>query len=184
MILPILYKDFYKVDHRSQYPKGTELVYSNITPRSVRIEGVDRVVVFGIQYFIKDYLIRRFNEGFFKLPKDEVMKKYKRRIENALGKDAITFDHIEALHDLGHLPIEIKALPEGSLCHIRVPFLTIKNTKPEFFWLTNFLETIMCNVIWGAVTSATTAYEYKKVLTKAADETSDIPEFVQWQGHD
>lgn len=184
MILPILYKDFYKTDHRRQYPKGTELVYSNITPRSIRIEGVDKVVVFGIQYFVKDYLVRRFNEGFFNRPKEEVLRKYKRRIENALGKDAITFEHIEALHDLGYLPIEIKALPEGSFCHVRVPFLTIKNTKPEFFWLTNFLETIMCNVIWGAVTSATTAYEYRKVLDVYAKETSDIPEFVQWQGHD
>lgn len=184
MILPLLYKDFYKVDHRSQYPKGTSLVYSNITPRSSRVDGVDKVVVFGIQYFIKDYLIRRFDEGFFRQPKEKVMKQYRRRIENALGKDCITFDHIEALHDLQFLPIEIKALAEGSLCNIRVPFLTIKNTLPEFFWLTNFLETILCNVTWGAITSATTAYEYRKLLDEYALKTSDIPEFVQWQGHD
>lgn len=65
MITPTLFKDGYKVDHRRQYPDKTECVYSNITARSSRLPGVDKVVVFGIQYFIKDYLVRRWNEGFF-----------------------------------------------------------------------------------------------------------------------
>ncbi|UOF78246.1 putative nicotinate phosphoribosyltransferase [Caudoviricetes sp.] len=184
MITPILFTDFYKTDHRRQYPHGTTLVYSNLTPRTSRIDGVDAVVVFGIQYFIKDYLIRRFNEGFFKKDKKEVIAAYKRRTDNALGPDAFPLDHLEKLHDLGYLPIKIKVLPEGSLCPLRVPFLTIQNTKPEFFWITNFLETIMCNVLWGAVNSATIAHQYRKILDEYADKTSDIPEFVQWQGHD
>lgn len=184
MIPTINLTDFYKTDHRRQYPNGTSLVYSNITARGSRIPGVTHVVVFGIQYFIKDYIQRRFNEGFFKQPKEKVVAAYKRRMDTSLGKDAISVAHIEALHDLGYLPVEIKALQEGTLCPMRVPFLTIKNTLPEFFWVTNFLETIMCNVIWGAMTSATTAHEYRKILTKAAEETSDMPGFVDWQGHD
>ncbi len=184
MIQTIALKDFYKTDHRRQYPKGTELVYSNFTPRMSRIEGVDKVVVFGIQYFLKDYLMRRFNEGFFKRPKDQVIKSYKRRLDNALGKDAVPIDHIEALHDLGYLPLHIKALPEGSLCPLRVPLLTMWNTKKEFFWLTNFLETVLSSVLWGAINSATIAHEYRKLLDRYAAETSDIPEFVDWQGHD
>lgn len=184
MILPVLYKDFYKTDHRRQYPKGTTLIYSNLTPRGSRIEGVDRVVVFGIQYFIKDYLIRRFNEGFFKQPKEKVMAQYKRRMDTALGPNAFPIDHIAALHDLGYLPIRIKAMPEGSLCSLRVPFLTIHNTKPEFFWLTNFIETVMSSVIWGAVNSATIANEYRKILTRYAWVTNGSTDFVQWQGHD
>lgn len=186
MITPILYKDFYKTDHRRQYPEGTTLVYSNITARGSRapLEAVDKVVVFGIQYFIKDYLIRRFNEGFFKQPKEKILAAYKRRMDNSLGKDSIDTAHISALHDLGYLPIRIKALPEGSTCPLRVPFITIVNTKPEFFWLTNMLETITSSVIWGAINSATTSYEYRKTLNKYAAETSDIPEFTQFQGHD
>jgi nicotinamide phosphoribosyltransferase len=184
MILPILYKDFYKTDHRRQYPKGTELVYSNFTARGSRIEGVDKIVVFGLQYFIKDYLLRRFNDGFFSKPKAEVISQYKRRIDTSLGKDAVSTEHLEALHDLGYLPIEIKALPEGSICPLRVPVLTIKNTKPEFFWITNFLETILSNVLWHPMTSATIAFEYRKLLNKYATLTSDMPDFVQWQGHD
>src|SRR5262245_6428712 len=184
MILPILYKDFYKTDHRRQYPEGTEMVYSNLTARGSRIPGIERVVVFGIQYFIKDYLLRRFNDGFFSKPKAEVIAKYKRRMDTSLGKDAVSTGHLEAMHDLGYLPILIKALPEGTLCPMRVPFLTIVNTKPEFFWLTNFLETLMCNVIWHPMTSATIAHAYRKILDLYAVETSDMLDFVQWQGHD
>lgn len=184
MILPILYKDGYKVGHVFQYPKGTEMVYSNITPRGSRIDGVDKVVVFGIQYFIKDYLINRFNEGFFYQPKEKVLAQYKRRIDNYLGKDTVPIDHLSELHDQGYLPLEIKALEEGTLCPMRVPLLTIKNTIPKFFWLTNFLETILCSVIWHPMTSATIAHTYKKLLSEYANKTSDMPEFVQWQGHD
>jgi nicotinamide phosphoribosyltransferase len=184
VILPILYKDFYKSDHRRQYPHGTELVYSNMTARGSRIPGIDHVVVFGIQYFVKDYLIRRFNDGFFSKPKAEVITKYRRRMDTALGPGAVTTEHLEALHDLGYLPIRIKALPEGTCCPVRVPFLTIVNTKPEFFWLTNFLETILCNVVWHPMTSATIANQYRRILDRYAAETSDMPDFVQWQGHD
>jgi len=177
-------KDFYKTDHRRQYPKGTELVYSNLTPRGSRIAGIDSVVVFGFQYFVMEYLIRHYNDTFFNKPKDEVVRKYKRRLDTSLGPDAVPMDHIEALHDLGYLPLEIKALPEGSLCKMRVPMLTIKNTDDRFFWLTNDLETLLSLETWGPINSATIAFEYKKMLTKFAKETSDIPELVQWQGHD
>uniref|UniRef100_UPI003B3BADC5 nicotinamide phosphoribosyltransferase domain-containing protein n=1 Tax=Siphonobacter sp. TaxID=1869184 RepID=UPI003B3BADC5 len=122
---PIHLSDGYKVDHRNQYPTGTELVYSNFTPRKSRIEGVDHVVFFGLQYFIKKYLLEEFEEQFFKKPKTEVVKKYQRRIEHYLGKGAITYDHVEALHELGYLPLEIRALAEGTLTPFRVPMFTI-----------------------------------------------------------
>src|ERR1035437_999015 len=184
MINPMLYSDFYKTDHRRQYPKGTEFVYSNMTPRGSRIPGIDSVVVFGIQSFCMDYLIRRFNDGFFKQPKDQVLKQYQRRMDTSLGAGIITTEHIAALHDLGYLPVRIKALPEGTLCPLRVPMLTIVNTLPEFSWLTNFLETILSTSVWHPMTSATIAHQYRILLDKYAAETSDMPEFVQWQGHD
>ena len=68
----ILLTDGYKLDHRRQYPKGTEYVYSNWTPRSCQHfrEAEEGTVVFGIQYFIKEYIIRQFNENFFNKPKE------------------------------------------------------------------------------------------------------------------
>lgn len=182
---PILLKDGYKVGHKFQYPNGTTLVYSNLTPRKSRSAEVNEIVFFGLQYFIKEYLVHQFNEGFFNRPKAEVVKEYARRMDNYLGKDSITYQHIADLHDLGYLPLEIKALPEGSLVPMRVPIFTIKNTKPEFFWLTNMLETVLSAVLWKPSTSATTAFEYLRTFTRYAKDTvGDDLSFIPWQGHD
>ena len=181
---PIHLTDGYKVDHRSQYPEGTTLVYANLTPRKSRMSGVDHVVFFGLQYAIKKYLIDDFNQQFFSRPKTEVVARYKRRIETYLGPGAITYEHIEALHDLGYMPLEIRALPEGIRVPMRVPMFTIHNTVPEFFWLTNFLETLLSAALWLPCTSATTAAEYRRMLDHYAAVTGSDPGFVDWQGHD
>ncbi|WP_343303532.1 nicotinate phosphoribosyltransferase [Chitinophaga niabensis] len=182
---PILLKDGYKVGHKFQYPEGTILVYSNLTPRKSRNAEVDEIVFFGLQYFIKEYLIRQFDELFFKRPQAEVLQQYARIMDNYLGKDSISYQHIADLHKLGYLPLEIKALPEGSLVPMRVPVFTIKNTVPEFFWLTNMLETLLSAILWKPCTSATTAFQYLKTFTKYAEETvgNDMG-FIPWQGHD
>ncbi|PSK94311.1 nicotinate phosphoribosyltransferase [Taibaiella chishuiensis] len=184
-ITPILLKDGYKVGHKFQYPAGTTLVYANLTPRKSRNEAIQEIVFFGLQYFIKEYLVRQFDEHFFSQPKAAVLEAYARRIDNYLGKDAITYDHIAALHDLGYLPLEIKALPEGTLVPVRVPVFTIKNTLPEFFWLTNMLETLLSAITWKPCTSATTAFQYLRTFTRYAAETvGDDRSFIPWQGHD
>lgn len=181
---PLLLTDGYKVDHRRQYPEGTTLVYSNWTPRKSRIENVDEVVFFGLQYFIKKYIIEDFESSFFRQPKEEVVKKYARRINNYLGENQVGTKHIEDLHDLGYIPMVFKALPEGASVPVRVPMFTMYNTKPEFFWLTNYFETLLSAVIWLPCNSATIAKKYRKVLDRFAKETSSVPEFVNWQAHD
>ena len=182
-ILPILLKDGYKVGHVFQYPKDTTLVYSNLTPRSSRTTE-DKVVAFGFQYFVLEYLKRRFDRYFFGTSTNLALDRYKRRIDNYLGAGAITYDHIADLHKLGYLPLHIKALPEGTLTPLRVPMLTIYNTVPEFYWLTNALETVMSSILWGACTSATTAFTYRKTFEEYAKLTGAPKEFVPWQGHD
>ncbi len=181
---PLLLTDGYKVDHRRQYPDNTTLVYSNWTPRKSRIDGVEEVVFFGLQYFIKKYIMHDFEEYFFKCPKAEVVAKYSRRINNYLGENQVGTKHIEDLHDLGYIPMVFKALPEGASVPIRVPMFTMYNTLPEFFWLTNYFETLLSAVVWLPCNSATIAKQYRLVLDKYANETSSIPEFVDWQGHD
>jgi nicotinamide phosphoribosyltransferase len=184
---PLTKIDFYKADHRRQYPEGTTMVYSNFTPRKSRIPGIDHIVFFGLQYVVIQYLMNDWIGGFFSLGKDTVIREYKRRMDNALGKDAIPVDHIEALHDLGYLPLEIKALPEGSLVPMRIPCFTIRNTKPEFFWLVNYLETVLSNKIWKACTSATIAFQYRKVFEeyyKSTVDDCDENGVIMWQGHD
>jgi len=181
--------DFYKADHRRQYPAGTEYVYANFTPRSSRLAKMlpdfdDKVVFFGLQGFIKHFLIDTWNEGFFKQPKDKVVATYKRRMDSSLGEGAVPVDHIEGLHDLGYLPLRIKALPEGSRVNMRVPVLTVINTDPRFFWLTNYIETVLSAELWKSCTTATIAYEYKRLLTQYAVKTGAPLDFVPVQGHD
>ena len=186
---PALSIDFYKADHRSQYQPRTELVYSNFTPRSAKLFNASRyfdgkVVVFGLQIFIKDYLIREWNEQFFNQPINVVVPRYKRFMDSTLGPDAISVDHIEALHALGYLPILIRALPEGTRSPIGVPVLTIENTLPEFFWLTNYLESVMSSEIWKPMTYATIAYEYRRTFEHYADTTGASKDFIPFQLHD
>ncbi|OPH47868.1 nicotinate phosphoribosyltransferase [Paenibacillus ferrarius] len=176
--------DFYKVSHKNQYPKGTELVYSTWTARTSRLEGINEVVAFGFQSFIKEYLIQYFNDNFFARPKTEVAAEYKRVLQYALGAQDPDASHIEELHDLGYLPIKIKAIKEGSLVPIKVPMLTIENTKPQFFWLTNYLETLMSCQLWMPATSATLALEYRKILEEFAVKTNGDTSAVPFQGHD
>lgn len=176
--------DFYKVSHRNQYPQGTELVYSTWTARTSRIADIDKVVAFGFQAFIKEYVIGYFNEHFFGRTKAAVVNEYKRVIHYALGVADPDASHIEALHDLGYLPVKIKAIKEGCLVPIKVPMLTIENTNPEFFWLTNYLETLMSCQLWMPATSATLAFEYRKILESYARLTNGDTSIVPFQGHD
>lgn len=174
---PLLRVDSYKVHHNPMYPTGMIKLVSNLTGRKSRIKGINRVVVFGWQYLIKEYLIDEFNRDFFKRDLSEIIAEYKEQID-------IDTSHIEALHKLGYLPIKIKALPEGSICPIGVPLLTITNTHSDFGWLVNYLETLISCVIWQPITSATIAYQYKLLLDKYALETTGDTSFTQWQGHD
>lgn len=185
-LFPPLLSDFYKVSHKNQYPSDTEIIYSNLTPRSSRLEGISSVVFFGLQYFIKEYLLYQFNNNFFWLSQPEFEQQliaYKRRLDNAIGSNN-DVSHWRDLYRLGYLPLEIKALPEGSQVPLRIPLLTVRNTVPAFFWLGQWMETLLSNVIWHPITTATIAYQYRKLLNEYATKTSDQLEFVNYQSHD
>ena len=181
-------KDCYKIGHPFQYPEITNLVYSNFTPRSGRLSntGLDYIIWCGIQGVTKWLLIDEFNKTFFNVDKITAVAKYKRRVDGILGPDAVSTDHIEALHDLGYLPVELKALPEGSKVPYKVPVFTIKNTHKDeqFGWVTNMLETMLSAECWKMPTVATTAHAYRLLLEKYAERTGSPVEFVDWQGHD
>lgn len=182
---PLLLTDGYKTGHHQQYPKGTTLVYSNFTPRSNKYapKGCDKVVSFGQQMVMKQ-IHDMFQNYFFKRPKEEVISEIKQEMSWYLGTE-YDVSHFEKLHDLGYLPIHVKGIEEGTLVPIKVPVLTIYNTEPEFYWVTNYLETIISNLLWKPMTSATIAYQYRKVLTQWMLKTD--PErawFIDWQGHD
>ncbi|QYW06677.1 putative nicotinamide phosphoribosyltransferase [Pseudomonas phage UAVern] len=183
--------DVYKIGHADMYTEGTDFLYSNLTPRSdkyFRASGVSKMydgkmVVFGTQGSIME-IAEDWNDSFFSQPKDKVIRRYRRRVNGVIGAGKVSTARMEALHDLGYLPLEIKTIDEGARIGMKIPMLTIKNTLPEFFWLVNYLETALSDQIWQLATNATIAYEYKRILTAAALRTGAAVEGVLFQGHD
>jgi nicotinamide phosphoribosyltransferase len=182
-IPPELLCDFYKLAHRPEYPKNTQEVLSTWTARSSRT-GETKVMFFGMQGFIESMLVDYFNENFFERPREEVLAEYVRFVHYTLNDPNPESAHIAALWDLGYLPIEIRALPEGARVPLRVPVATFVNTLPEFFWLTNALETLISVGNWISTTSATTAFRYRVILEKWAKITGADPAGVLFQAHD
>lgn len=181
---PLEFIDFYKADHRRQYPEGTTSVYANFTPRKSRIPGVDNIVFFGMQYMLQEYLVDQFNNEFFNMPQQVVVDDYQELMDHGLGSDVITTEHIRDLHKLGHLPVLIKSLDEGVLVPMQTPVMTIVNTHPDFAWLTNYLETLISCELWKLSTSATTAHNFRMTFERACHRTGGNPAFVDFQGHD
>jgi nicotinamide phosphoribosyltransferase len=182
---PLLMTDGYKTSHRKMYPKGTTLVYSNYTCRSTKRmpNQAQDVVVFGTQYMIK-HIHDLFQEHFFNKDKNIVLEEAKIYLSSYLGTD-YDVSHFESLHDLGYLPIKLKSLEEGTVVKQGIPLFTIQNTHSDFFWVTNYLETLISTIIWKPIHSASLAFAYKKTLLKHAYETdSKNLGFVNFQGHD
>lgn len=182
---PIFLADFYKFGHKFQYGNDIDQIWANWTPRTTRVEGKHRVVNAGLTYLCKEYLIRQFDDFFFGRPLKEVLGEYRAVMRECLFiKDPDT-KHIEALHNLKYLPICIYSLPEGFSVRLNVPPIIITNTHPEFFWLPNYLETLMSMTLWKISTSATTAQRFRKVFRKWAISAGEKDlSFIDWQGHD
>lgn len=176
-INPLLFIDYYKSTHHEQYPKGLTKMVSYFTPRMSRLKGQDKLVMFGLQAFIKEYLIEGFNENFFSRPKEEVLAEYSRVLDNTLGKGAYDLNKIADLHDLGYLPLDIRAIPEGFRVDIKVPMIEISNTHPNFVWLVNTIETMMSCTLWHTMVSANVGYNYRNIVNKYYDLTveNNIP---------
>lgn len=182
---PLLMTDGYKSSHHKMYPQNMSLVYSNFTCRSTHYmpENAKKIVVFGIQYMVK-YIQELFQKEFFEKDKTEVCGEAKSFLSSYLNTD-YDVSHFEALHDLGYLPICIKALDEGTVIDEKIPILTIYNTHSDFFWLPNFLETLISSLIWKPIHSASIAYAFKKLLLSHAKNTDEKNlGFVDFQGHD
>lgn len=187
-VAPLLMTDAYKLGHIRQYELAghTTKVYSNFTNRKSRVPGITHVVHFGLQAFLQRYAIDAYTP-FFAADEDLVCSLYEERLTSVLGPEnaaLIGTDHIRALHRKGYLPLEFKAVPEGTPVPIGVPSFTIENTEPEFFWLTNYIEAVLSAEVWQASTSATIAHRFRGILVKGCERTGGDIGFVDWQGHD
>lgn len=165
--------DFYKAVHAEMLPKDITKSVSYFTPRMSRVKMWDKVVMFGLQGFIKTYLIDYFNEVFFERRFEEVIGEYKRIMDAALGENAYKIDKIENLHKLGYLPIEIISLPEGARVPMHVPMFGITNTHEDFAWLPQSLESLISAESWHPMLAATVGATYRDIVNKYYDLTCD-----------
>lgn len=168
----ILNADSYKYSQFNQYPAGTLYVYSYIESRGGKY---DATVFFGLQAFIKEYLLDPITAEMI----DEA-----EAIITAHGEpfNRAGWEYILAEHD-GYLPVEIHAVEEGTIVPVSNILASIVNTDPNCYWLTSFLETALLRAIWYPTTVATNSHEIKKVILDALERTGD-PSTIGFKLHD
>ena len=155
--------DSYKTSHWKQYPKGTTKVYSYLESRGGKF---DNTMFYGLQYFIKQYLSGQ-------VVTEEKIQRAKKFWDAHLGPNHFNeagWRHILDKHN-GHLPVRIKAVPEGTVVKTGNVLVTVENTDPEVPWLTNFLESILLQV-WYPTTVGTLSREVKKNLISYLKKTT------------
>ena len=172
---PFLLTDFYKLTHILQYRKELRELTSYLTPRGSRLPNIDHVVMFGLQMYVKDYVVDNFNKNFFQRNFEYCECEIREVLELGLGyNDELiepTINALRSLHELGYLPVEINAVPEGTLVPMGVPCVEIKSTNPQFFWVGQVLEASLSAAIWQPMVSATIAREYRKIARDAKNVT-------------
>lgn len=171
--IALLLSDGYKQTHAEQFPNGLTKLYSYFTPRRNRIPELDKMVFFGLQGFIKKYLIDYFKDNFFDVPEDEMMEEYTRVVDSMFGKGNYNPEKVRQLHRLGYLPLEIRALPEGSVVNMGIPCIEITNTHPDFAWVVQWVESLLSSELWKPCVHATVGDIYRKVVDEWYDKTVD-----------
>lgn len=166
----ILLADAYKYSHHKLYLPKTTKVYSYLESRGGKF---DHTVFYGLQYFLKQYL-----EG--EVITSAHVEEANKILPKVFGRDDVydpsKFEYIIEKHQ-GRLPIRIKAIPEGTTVPTSNVLMTIENTDPNCYWLTNFLETLLMQV-WYPCTVATLSREIKRVITQYYEETATPESFA------
>jgi len=168
----ILNTDSYKVSMFKQYPADTTGVYSYIESRGGRY---DRTVFFGLQAFIKEYLLEPITQSDIDIA-NEILTAHGEPFNRA-GWQYILDKH------RGYLPVVIRAVPEGTVVPVKNVLATIENTDPECFWLTTWLETALLRAVWYGTTVATQSYTIKQVILTYLERTGD-PSTIDFKLHD
>ncbi len=161
----LLLADAYKYSHYKLYYPGTTKIYSYLESRGGLF---DSTVFYGLQYYLKEYLQ---GQAFTKEDIDEAEE----LMQGVFGRSEVfnraNFEYILKKYD-GRLPVKIKAVAEGTEVPVHNTLMTIENTDPNCFWLTNFLETLLMQV-WYPSTVATLSHEIRKTVERYFEMTSD-----------
>src|SRR6185369_70114 len=120
---------------------------------------------FGLQPYLMDRLCRPVTAG--DVDEAEAICAAHGVPFNRSGWEAIIKDHA------GFLPLEIKALPEGTIAPAGVPLVQVENTDERMPWLTTFVETALLRAIWYPTTVATLSWKCKAIIRAGLVQTSD-----------
>ena len=172
-IMMMLMSDTYKHTHPRMYPQNLTKLVSYLTPRKNMSEAFPNMVFFGLQSFIVDYLMDGFNEQFFDKPLKYIEYEYKHYMDIQIGVENTEWNKIKALHELGYLPLEIRALPEGSIVNMGIPVVEMTNTHPDFAWVVQWVECILQAELWAPCAYATVGKAYHDLAEKYYNETTD-----------
>jgi nicotinamide phosphoribosyltransferase len=171
----ILLTDSYKVSHSLQYPKGTTEVYSYLESRGGEFE---ETVFFGLNYLLKTYLEKPITRSNIEEAADFYKKHFgSDKLFNREGWEYILNEHN------GKLPVSIKAVAEGTVVSTKNVLMTVVNTDPKCFWLTNYLETLLSQV-WYPCTVATLSREQKKQIKASLEKSADSSDGLMFKLHD
>lgn len=167
--------DSYKVSHWRQYPAGTSTVFSFYESRG---GAFPEVTFFGLQYLLKRYLVGQVvtMDDINEAAEDFALHFGDETLFNRTG-----WERIVQVHG-GRLPVIIRAIPEGTTVPNHNVLMTVENTDPELPWLTNYLETLLCQV-WYPATVATQSRAMKQIYLTFLEKTGD-PEQVAFKLHD
>lgn len=167
--------DVYKMGHMEQYPKGTTKVYSYLTTRSDKV--MDKVMFYGLQYYLKKYLTV--------VPTQAMVDEFLEYRKNILGVDASSDikNKLNGLVQLGYIPLEIKAIEEGTVLPVKNVLMTITNTHLDYYWVVGFFESLILKV-WNTSTVASFDKKLKNLCQKYANRTSDNDGHIPFQVHD
>lgn len=169
----ILNADSYKASHYLQYPPGTSEVSSYIEARG---GDYPKAVFFGLQMFIKDYLLRPISEE--DVCEAETIFELHGVPFNSEGWRYIVNEHN------GFLPIEIEALPEGTVASVKNAMVQVRNTDPKCAWLTSYVETALLRAVWYPTTVATVSWSCRQVIQRYLELTADSSEGIEFKLHD
>lgn len=169
----LLSADSYKMSHFRQYPPGTEYVYSYIESRGGEWP---QGVFFGLQMYIKKFLTTPISQADI----DEIADFAPR---HGVPCNVEGFQYILDKHD-GFLPLQIKAIPEGTIVPVRNALVQVVNTDPKCWWLTSFMETALLRAVWYPTTVCTGSFETKKVIHRWLDKTADDLSLLGFLLHD
>jgi nicotinamide phosphoribosyltransferase len=169
--------DSYKVSHWKQYPPKTTGVFSYLEAR--RGGEFDEVTFFGLQYILLQYLA---GAVVTREKIDEAEQFFLAHFGDASLFNRAGWEHILLAHD-GHLPVIIRAVPEGTTVPTGNVLMTIENTDPECFWLVNYLETLLMQV-WYPSTVCTQSRFMKKTIGHALQATGCSLDGLPFKLHD